>query len=233
MSVAFAAHSSREIQAAAAPSRAGGGGDDEEGEQEELIDDPMAQPEFATGGGDLAHHQAGVTDRVRLLLYPRQDIRLDYPLTSSALFLSLSGLREVYNRAALTLSRMWLFAPEHDPHGGAQVVFALSRARRERLVDRTLGCRVHLFSSEADLLRAALEYVKQQDPDALVLFQVIRSPSTGTAKQRFTSMLTAPSTATAHESPRFSLDFYRPIRYMRDMRTIAWCRGAPRHYTVT
>ena len=68
MSVAFAAHSSREIQAAAAPSRTGGGGDDEEGEEEELIDDPMAQPEFATGGGDLAHHQAGVTDRVRSLL---------------------------------------------------------------------------------------------------------------------------------------------------------------------
>ena len=66
MSVAFAAHSSREIQAAAAPTRAkGGGGDDEEGEEEELIDDPMAQPEFAAGGGDLAHHQAGVTDRVR------------------------------------------------------------------------------------------------------------------------------------------------------------------------
>ncbi len=68
MSVAFAAHSSREIQAAAASSVAGsggGGGDDEDGEDEELIDDPMAQPEFATGGADLAHHQAGVTDRVR------------------------------------------------------------------------------------------------------------------------------------------------------------------------
>ena len=58
----------------------------------------------------------------------------------------------------------------------AQVVFALSRAAgRGRLVDRTLGCRVHLFSSEAELLRAALEYVKQQDPDALVLFQARRS----------------------------------------------------------
>jgi hypothetical protein len=52
-----------------------------------------------------------------------------------------------------------------------QVVFALSRARRRRLTERTLGCRVHLFESEGELLRAALEYVKQQDPDALVLFQ--------------------------------------------------------------
>ncbi len=61
------------------------------------------------------------------------------------------------------------------------MVFALSRARRGRLVDRTLGCRVQLFSSEAELLRAALDYVKQQDPDALVLFQATRSPSSGTA----------------------------------------------------
>ena len=52
-----------------------------------------------------------------------------------------------------------------------QVVFALSQARRRQLTERTLGCRVHLFVSEAELLRAALEYVKQQDPDALVLFQ--------------------------------------------------------------
>ena len=52
-----------------------------------------------------------------------------------------------------------------------QVVFALSRARRKRLTECTLGCRLLLFKSEAELLRAALEYVKQQDPDALVLFQ--------------------------------------------------------------
>ena len=49
-------------------------------------------------------------------------------------------------------------------------------------MDRTLGCRVHLFSSEAELLRAALDYVKQQDPDALVLFQAMRLPSTRTAQ---------------------------------------------------
>lgn len=53
-----------------------------------------------------------------------------------------------------------------------QVVFLLSRSRREKLVERTLGARVLLFSSEGALLRAALDYFRECDPDALVLFQV-------------------------------------------------------------
>ena len=64
MAIAFAAHSSREIQAACAPSAMSDAAGDEDGE-EEAINDPLAQPEFASGsGGDHAHSQAGVTDRV-------------------------------------------------------------------------------------------------------------------------------------------------------------------------
>jgi hypothetical protein len=72
VAVAFAAHSSREIQAAAVPSAVSDAADDE-GCEEKAINDPLAQPEFASAsGGDHAHSQAGVTDRVRLPSPPLQ-----------------------------------------------------------------------------------------------------------------------------------------------------------------
>ena len=41
-----------------------------------------------------------------------------------------------------------------------------------QLQDRLQGTRVLRFDSERDMLRAWRDYVRQQDPDAFVLFQV-------------------------------------------------------------